>query len=1677
EETDATALGALDNIYVQNGMFAELAHVLERRIGITESTGDVVELYHRLGACYADALDDADRAVACFQTILETDSREKRALEALERLYFRREQWPELFGVYEKMIDIAQGDEGVADCYAHMAKIASDALGDHEKAAELWGRVLDLRGEDPIALWELANLYEAGGQFLELTDVLERQVRITLEPAGQIPVLKRLGAIYLEKLARDRNSLESWTKVLDIDPGDLQALKAIAHIHREAQAWEELVETIHRLLEIGLTYLPDEELREWYAQLGQLQGEVLMRPQEAIDAWRKVLELNARDFRALGALEGLFTQEARWEECVDVLERKAQVLEAPAEQIDVLLQAAAIWRDKINDSRSAAQVYERVLAVDAENMSASVELEGIYREAGQWEKLYELLLARVEFITDKPQKVDTLQSVAKIFEQNLGQPEQAFVVLQAAFREDYSNDIVAKELERLASACSKWGDLLTEYTQIVQTIPDKQTAADLWEKIGRWYGDELGHLDYAIASEKQALQLIPNHLGALAALADFYRKTQKWAELAQILGQHADLAEEPEKKVELFLALAEVQEAQLQDTERAIAAHRRALEVDERCLDALGALERLFERGARWLELIDILGKKAATTEDFEQGVELRRRVGQLYEDRLGDFPRAIEAFKALLDFDGANLGAMRALEALYEKTGAMEPFIEILERELDAVQMDAERIAIYQRLAQTWEEHFRQPERAWEALEKILLIDDRHDQTYRSLERLYRQERKFDLLVETYRRHINATNDDGDRIDLYAQMGQVYEEELRDDTRAIESFTDILSFDANHVGALSALGRLYERLEEWERAIDCYRQWCELVDDAATRVQLHHHIGALQYEKLQESDPAEERFQQALVLDSTYVPAMVSLVALYRDRGDWMKAAEIMVRAEGFSQVPMEKVRLLHEAGTIYQQKLDDEARAADLFARTLALDPEHVEAGEPLAEIYFRDGKWAELEAILDMLVRKTDKKDPKERNQLYYRVAKCADELGRNDKALKYYKMAYDLDATYLPTLLGRAALLYKMEEWDQAFKIYQTILVHHRDAQKEGDIVDIFYRLGNIKLKLGERKKALNMYEKALEVEAQHRPTLLAIIDLQTQSNEWEQVVTAKRALAGAAGLDAEDEQIKLFDEIGDIYRQKLQKPDKAIAAYLEALERRPDDHVLLHKALDLYTETKQWKKAVEIMMRIAGLEKDPARRSKYYYTAAVVQRDEIKALDDALELYNKALDDNPDLLKAFEAVDRLCTQKKDWKTLERNYRKMIKRMPQEKSTPEKEGLKIMLWHNLGEIHRTRLHDYQSAAAAFEVAASMQPDNLQRHEILAELYLAIGPDAAAKAVAEHQILIKNSPFKIDSYKALRRIYMDSKQYDKAWCMCGALSFLKKADPEEQQFFEQYRAKGFVRAKQRLTDEIWVRQIFHSDEERFIGHILAAVWQAVALLKSQPHKNFGLKRKDKRDLSTDQLLFSKVFNYVNQVLNVLQPELYLRPEQPMGLALANCQEKGTLIPSFVVGSDLLQGRPEKELAFAIARQLTFLRPEHYLRLAVPTVSELKVVFLAALKLVAPQMPIKADPNIVGQYVEAMHRTVPPAVLEQLALVVQKFMQTAPAADINQWTQAVELSAHRAGFVLCNDLETAAKMVSTEPVPVGGMSAKDKIRELVLYSISEEYFSVRQHLGLNIG
>ena len=197
-----------------------------------------------------------------------------------------------------------------------------------------------------------------------------------------------------------------------------------------------------------------------------------------------------------------------------------------------------------------------------------------------------------------------------------------------------------------------------------------------------------------------------------------------------------------------------------------------------------------------------------------------------------------------MLSVDPRNLPALTALDALYEKTGRMEEYLEILEHQLEVSPPEEERVATYQQMATIWEEHFGKPDRATEVLEKILLIDERNAKAYRDLERLYRQERKWESLVETYRKHIAVTTDTTERIDLYTKMGQVYEQELRDLDRAIEAYNDVLTVEDDHADALAGLARLYEKTEQWDRAVDMMRRLIRVSTDPRQKVDLNYRLG-----------------------------------------------------------------------------------------------------------------------------------------------------------------------------------------------------------------------------------------------------------------------------------------------------------------------------------------------------------------------------------------------------------------------------------------------------------------------------------------------------------------------------------------------------------------------------------------------------------------------------------------------------------------------------------------------------------------------------------------------------------------------------------------------------------------------------------------------------------------
>jgi tetratricopeptide (TPR) repeat protein len=1669
EALDADALANLDRIYLSLESWQDLAQILEMRVKATEDNLELVELYARLGEVYEARITDVENAVRAFRRIFdELDKAHEGAIQALARIYEGQGKWNDLNTVYERELENASGDVAEAEIRAKIANLAASKLGQPERAIETWKVVLDLRGEDPEALAALANLYEQEQSWAKLVEILERQFDIAASDDERVNILTRRARTFTQRLGRDDSALEDWSRVLDIDYANLAALRAIADIRRRQQDSNELVAALHQMVDRAAAMLDGEELKEVFRELGKTYGEQLQQPYDAAEAWKKLLEIGP-DFEAMDALDAIYRAEERWTDVIDVKMQRAAALPEPADRIEELRQVAAMWRDQVSEPDQARTAYEKILEIDAVHDEAFLELEKLHTNAGRWEPLIELYLARLESRTETKEKTELLRKIAAVFEEHLDDKNQALDALINALAEDFHDRETARYLERMAQATGRWGEVIQTVGGWLKAQTDPAQKIRLCLHLAKWYGDDLGHPEYAQPYYAQIIQLDPNNVGAMRQLASLYRKAGNWQQMGATLMRALDVAVTDLDRKEIMTDIGELLDEQMKETDQALTYFNRALEVDRHFVPAIEHLERIYAERGQNKELAEVLEQKVPGLSDPQAIVATKLRYAALYESSLSDPNRASNVYREVLDIDGANLQAMRGLARTYEALQNWSELVRILEAQLDIVATEREKIDILLQLANIQEEHFLKADLAAQRLEQVLEIDPNNEDAYFALERNYRKLRQWLELINTYDRHIAATLDRKTKIDLYGFIAQVYADEVEDAEHAVDAYRNIVDLDDQNVPALDALAKLYDKLGDAAQSIDYMTRVGELTTDTKQRVEAFYRIGKALDEKLGDRVAAQERYEMALDLDPSHLQTLAALRQIAIDSADYDKAARYLDQEQSYTAAPRQRARLLVDLGKLREEMLGDHASAVLAWEAAQEADPENEESAMPLVDEYIAQQQWAKAEPLLDLLARKSGKRERQEQHDLQNKLGQVCAALGKDDKALKAYTAAHQLDLTDQVTIRGLAEVCFRLKDWGAALTNFQKVLTSLGEDEAE-ERANVYFKLGCIKREQGQAKQAINNFEKALGVDAAHRPTLEALVSLYSELKEWKQVVAYKRQILD--NVFEGEERFKLLNEIADVWNDNDKAPAKAIEALEEARDIQPQNMMLLHKMIALYQATENWGKMIDTLQAIADQEKDGVRKSKFLYTMAQLYRDKEQDQDKAVELFNDALDLNPTYLEAFERINKILTTRKDWKQLERAFRKMLRRLDTNKV--ENPDLQFNLWHNLGLIYRDRLHEVPNAIEAFKMATRFKPDEAVERQILAELYEST--DQMEAAIGEHALVLQKDPLRVDPYRALYKLYLRTSEFDRAWCMCAALAFLKKADDEEQRFFEDYRPRGMVQVKSRLDNEQWVRNLFHKDENIFIGKIFAMVTPAAVIAKTTQLRAArqlpALDKRFKQDPATSTVTFAKTFGWAAQVLGVPMPELYVRNDVPGALVAVPSHP-----PASVAGQTVLTGFTPQELTFIVGKHLSYYRDEHYIKNLFPTLNELKVLLFAAIKIVLADFAVPQDmAQAVGMTAQELVKYMQPIQRDGLRLVVQKFVEGGAKADLKRWMQCIEITATRAGLLLCADLEIAKKIISAEPVLPGDLPPQEKMKELIVFSVSEQYFALRKALGIAV-
>ncbi|HEX9507419.1 MAG TPA: tetratricopeptide repeat protein, partial [Myxococcales bacterium] len=471
----------------------------------------------------------------------------------------------------------------------------------------------------------------------------------------------------------------------------------------------------------------------------------------------------------------------------------------------------------------------------------------------------------------------------------------------------------------------------------------------------------------------------------------------------------------------------------------------------------------------------------------------------------------------------------------------------------------------------------------------------------------------------------------------------------------------------------------------------------------------------------------------------------------------------------------------------------------------------------------------------------------------------------------------------DATYLPALEGLGNSLVHTGRFDDALKVFQTILIHHRDDLTDLEVVEIYWQLGDIHQSLQQFDRAQNHFEKALAIDPGHETSLRALISLADTAGQFDRSADYRQRLIQV--LDG-DSKFEMCVELGALAREKLTDAHMAIDAYLAAHKIRPDSLMVMDGLYVLYRETRQGLKAAEMLEKMLArpeLRQDNEKTKLVYFALGEIARDELREIDRAVAAFNSALDLDPRFLSAFSALEALLVSQKQWKELEDNYVRMINRLPK---TPETHGSRMALWQALGDLYLRVLQQEDAALMAYQVVAAGLPEDPTTQETYAQLASRkAGNEDQALAAYRRAVVNTDNPGRVCS--AFAELAARKKDYDSAYLAAQVVrDLIGEPGENEKEILGKLApyAKQKEVAQRGLTDPLWHRHLFHPKVRGPLSDLMGTLYEHAGYLYSLPLSQYQLNPKKHRiDVATAQEYQIHHYRYVARLLGMEAIDLY--------------------------------------------------------------------------------------------------------------------------------------------------------------------------------------------------
>ena len=824
------AAARLKDIYREQGRTADYMTTLEMEAAAVARTRDparIAELEAEMGQLFLNHFARLERAVRNPQRTGKLAQEHVRSIESARKIYRALGDYRAVVRLYELELEGTSDARRRADLLLGLGRVLGEKLEELDAAAQRLAEVVRLRPRDEKALELLAAVY-ANPNWIG-ADGVDRAAAIFYQIARR-----------RQEAGDTENAIASLRKALGAVPGHAESSELLERVYYDGERFQELDRYYRE--RVSAAAAETERIDFLYKRAQLAEGELADKA-EATRVYNEISLLEPPGGPASEKLVELYVSSQDYAKLAELRERQLGAVAEPPARARLMLELAALYRDRLGDRDQAAVYLHAVLELEPENQIALAAYAEHFREKGDWGALADLLEFSFERARVGGEPVDDLfprlEEIASVCEKQLGDPERALAAWQRAEEIAPEFNRAREAQRRLLLKLKSWDRLAALLEREAAAQPDMGSRMEILRRAAQLHREKLGNAKRAIEIYREILRADPQDAVSMRAVVETYERAGDFASLAQLLRESIEKSESKQERVGLLRRVLVICDERLNDLAQGQWAANEILQAVPGDRDTLTRLEKILERAGDHVSLVRVLEQHTKHAANPDEKIHLFHRIAEIQRVTLKDPASAAQRLEEIVRLDPDDGKALDTLMEIYTEVGAFQELARVLDLQVERVVADPNQQAEYLRqLSRLVEGPLRDLPRARRSWEDLLDLLPTDAEALEAVARIATGEGDWPTVVQIVERQIPLAQEPGRAAELGLLRARIFDEKMNDIDAATEALERLISeIDPRSVEGHARLRALYERDEDWSRAMKVAERQLFLTEDQSLRI------------------------------------------------------------------------------------------------------------------------------------------------------------------------------------------------------------------------------------------------------------------------------------------------------------------------------------------------------------------------------------------------------------------------------------------------------------------------------------------------------------------------------------------------------------------------------------------------------------------------------------------------------------------------------------------------------------------------------------------------------------------------------------------------------------------------------------------------------------------------